>query len=170
VAGNIVAGHGRRLAAIQLGLDKVPVRVLKGYTQEEIDGLRLGDNRISSNEYDHNFLQEEINRLHQLDFEIKDLGFSDQELEFLNTDNLTEFDESVFTDDVSDAVATQKKENEKAQEETDATAVPIADAFGFKRVTVAQSRKLRGIISQIEEQHGKKGVEALFDHFQEVGL
>jgi hypothetical protein len=166
--GSIVAGHGRRLAAIHLKLAKVPVRVLYGYTREEVDALRMADNRVASTDYDTNLLAEELARLAELDFDLSGLGFNDQELDFLKGASTETIDDSLFIDDVGDAVETQKKENADKQEETDTAAAPVADALGFKRVTVAQSRKIRSFISALEATHEKTGVEALLAHINEV--
>src|SRR5262249_15777076 len=47
--GDIIAGHGRLVAAQQLGLAEVPVIVLSGLTECERRQLVLADNRIALN-------------------------------------------------------------------------------------------------------------------------
>ena len=46
----IIKGHGRRLACLKLGLDRVPVIVRDDLTKEEADAARLSDNRVTSSE------------------------------------------------------------------------------------------------------------------------
>ena len=44
--GEIVAGHGRLLAAQHLGLDEVPVIRLSHLTPEQVRAYRIADNRL----------------------------------------------------------------------------------------------------------------------------
>lgn len=161
--GVIIAGHGRRLAAIHLGLAKVPVIVRNDLTEAEADALRLADNRVTSTDYDQAAIQIELQRLSgELDGELRltDLGFTDKELDF-TLGELGEINDDLFVDDIGAAVEEQKNENEKKVEATDDTAAPVGDALGFKRVTIAESRTLRELMARIEERSGKKGVQAL---------
>lgn len=161
--GVIIAGHGRRLAAISLGLKKVPVIQRSDLTKAEADALRLADNQVTSTEYDQAAIQIELQRLSEElsgDLQLIDLGFNQKELDFSLAD-LGEINDDLFVDDVGEAVETQKKENEKAIEATDDVAAPVGDALGFKRVTIAQSRTLRDLMSGVEMKTGKKGVDAL---------
>ena len=45
--GEIVAGHGRLLAAQNVGLDQVPVIRLAHLTPEQVRAYRIADNRLS---------------------------------------------------------------------------------------------------------------------------
>ena len=161
--GTIIAGHGRRKAALKLGLKKVPVIVRRDLTKTQADALRLADNRVAGTEYDQAAIQIELQRLaDELDgsFELSDIGFTDKELDFTLSE-LGDIDDSLFVDDISSAVETQKEENKVKAEAVDDTAAPVGDALGFKRVTIEESRKLKGLMAQIETRSGKKGVEAL---------
>jgi ParB-like chromosome segregation protein Spo0J len=159
--GYIIAGHGRRLAAIKLGLKIVPVNVLD-VSNKEADALRLADNRVTSTDYDTGVIQEELTRLNEIGFDMNIIGFDAQELDFLTAD-LGVIDENVFVDDISSAVEEQKQENTKIQSEIDLSTAPIADAFGFKRMTIAQSRRIRSFMTDIERKTGKSGAEALIE-------
>jgi len=44
--GVVIVGHGRLRAAVQLGLDEVPVHVARGLAPEKVRALRLADNRV----------------------------------------------------------------------------------------------------------------------------
>lgn len=162
--GEIIAGHGRRLAALHLGLAKVPVICRKDLTKAQADALRLADNRVTSTDYDQGAIQEELRRLadelKNEDFDLTDLGFDEKEIDFTMAD-LGEIDDSFFVDDVSTAVEKQKTENENAIATTDDTAAPATDAFGFKRVTIAQSREIRNLMAKAESETGLKGADAL---------
>lgn len=166
--GQIIAGHGRRLALLKLNYKKkIPVRVIYGHTPAEIDAMRLSDNRISSTDYDTTLMQEELFRLSDEGIDLMDLGFSEKEVEFMSAD-LGEFDESAFVENITEAVEHQVENNREAVAETDAGVMPIGDALGVKRVTIAQSRVLRRFIADIEAKTGKSGVDALID-FAEKG-
>ncbi|SOC90016.1 ParB/RepB/Spo0J family partition protein [Rhizobium sp. AN5] len=161
--GTIIAGHGRRKGALKLGLKKVPVIVRRDLTKAQADALRLADNRVAGTEYDQAAIQIELQRLaDELDgsFELSDLGFTDKELDF-SLSELGDIDDSLFVDDISGAVEIQKEENKAKVEAVDDTAAPVGDALGFKRVTIEESRKLKGLMAQIEARSGKKGVQAL---------
>lgn len=167
--GSIIAGHGRRLAAIKLGLKKVPVIVRGDLTQAEADALRLADNRVSSNDYDQALVGIELQRLFaegDMDL-IAAMGFDEKELDFTMSD-LGEMNDDFFTDDMNEAIAVQKAENEEAIEKTDDTAAPIGDALGFKRITIAQSRTIRELMTNVEQQTGKTGPDALIAALRKI--
>lgn len=164
--GEIIAGHGRRLAAIHLGLKRVPVICRRDLTRAEADALRLADNRVTSTDYDQELIQSELQRLSEelseAGIDLTDLGFDQKEIDFSISD-LGEIDDSLFVDDVADAVEQQKEQNEKKVEATDEIAAPVVDALGFKRVTIAQSRLIRDAMIRIEARTGKKGVDAFVE-------
>lgn len=166
--GSIIAGHGRRLAAIKLNLKNVPVIPLD-VDDGEARKMRLADNALVSTDYDIQKMQNEIFELKNLGFEIDNLGFSIKELDFLN-ETIVQFDDEAFIDDITVAVETQKTENVKKQAETDGQDTPLSKIFGFKRLTIAQGRKVRSFMSFIEQETGKNGAEALMTHIQQLGL
>lgn len=165
--GEIIAGHGRRLAAIKLGLKRVPVVCRRDLSRAEADALRLADNRVTSTDYDQELIQSELQRLSaelgDLNINLTDLGFDLKEMNFVTAD-LGEIDDSFFVDDVAEAVEAQKVANEGKVAETDEIAAPVADALGFKRVTIAQSRLIRDAMTKIETRTGKKGADALIEY------
>lgn len=168
---SIIAGHGRRLAALKLGFNKVPVIIRDDLTKAEADALRLSDNRVSSTEYDQEMIAVELQRL----FEevgpdsdiIGSMGFDEKELQFTFSD-LGEMDDGFMTDDINEAVSEQARSNQDSIAKTDETAAPVADALGFKRVTVAQSRRLRELMSEVEAMTRKSGPEALIAALTEL--
>lgn len=164
--GEIIAGHGRRLAAIHLGMKKVPVLVRDDLSKAEADALRLADNRVTSTEYDQSMIQDELRRLSEelegSNISLDDLGFDAKELDFSLAD-LGEIDGAMFTDDVGAAVENLQNENEASVGDVDAGAAPVGDALGFKRVTVVQSREIRGYMARIEAAVGSTGADALVE-------
>lgn len=95
----VVAGHGRLLAAQELGLKNVPVITLSHLTETQRRALTLADNRITDNAgWDDELLQQELAELERLDIDLGDLGFSDEQLEGLLHANIA----VVNADDVDD--------------------------------------------------------------------
>jgi len=80
----IVAGHGRLMAAQQLGLSEVPVIVLKHLTETQRRALVIADNAIASNSgWNEELLHLELADLNDLGFDLDLIGFSDGELDRL---------------------------------------------------------------------------------------
>lgn len=77
----IIAGHGRVLAAQQIGMEEVPALVARGWSEEQKRAYVLADNQIPLGaEWDEDMLRFELNELHSLEFQITDIGFSDADL------------------------------------------------------------------------------------------
>lgn len=81
-AGTIIAGHGRILAARQLGLSEAPVMVAKGWTEAQKSAYVIADNRLAEKAgWDTKLLALEIEDLRLEDFDIDLTGFSADALE-----------------------------------------------------------------------------------------
>lgn len=170
----IIKGHGRTLAVIHNhehhgGPRMVPTIVRRDMTKEQADAARLSDNRLVSNDYDVGALKAELERLHNLDVDLSIAGFTDKELQFASGEGLADMNDDVFVEDITTAVEDQKRENAEKEKEVDKSAAPIGDAFGFKRLSVEESRTVRNFMSKIEESTGKKGAAALIQHIQDSG-
>ncbi|CCG43272.1 ParB/Srx family N-terminal domain-containing protein [Magnetospirillum molischianum] len=163
--GVIIAGHGRRLAALKLGLKKVPVLVRDDLTDDQVIALRLADNKVSSTDYDTNLLQLDLSDLHLADFDLSAIGFNEKELSFLIED-LAEMNGEALVEDITEAIETQKAEHEKAFKATDERPIPLAQAFGFKHVPGAKESVIARFMAQLEAETGLKGADALL-HFVE---
>ena len=84
----IIAGHGRLAAAKRLGLEEVPVIVLRGLSPEQIRALRINDNRLAEmSEWNAPLLRDELRSLRGGDFDLKAVGFSDEEFDSLLADD-----------------------------------------------------------------------------------
>jgi DNA modification methylase len=93
-AGNVIAGHGRLLAAGQLGLAEVPVIRLVGLDDSQRRALSLADNKLALNAgWDEQLLVAELSALGPLQGLV---GFSEDELLRLlgGHDGLTDPDEA----------------------------------------------------------------------------
>ena len=82
--GEVIAGHGRILAAAELGLTEAPVIVLDHLTEEERQAYRLADNKLTElGAWDEALLAAELQALAADDFDLSLTGFSDAELDQL---------------------------------------------------------------------------------------
>ncbi|MDI3306252.1 MAG: site-specific DNA-methyltransferase [Acetobacteraceae bacterium] len=83
--GEIIAGHGRLLAAQSLGLDTVPTIVRAGLTEAQKAALRLADNRIALNAgWDEALLAAEVAKLQEMGgIDLALTGFDGAEIERL---------------------------------------------------------------------------------------
>ena len=70
----IVVGHGRYLAAKQLGLNEVPCLMANDLTDEQIKAYRLADNKTNESEWNKDFLKLELDELGEL-FDMSSFGF-----------------------------------------------------------------------------------------------
>ena len=74
----IIYGHGRRLAAMKLGMKEVPVVVRSDLTDEQVKAYRLADNKVSDmSGWDFDLLDQELAALKDLDFDMTQFGFED---------------------------------------------------------------------------------------------
>ena len=82
--GELIAGHGRVLAATQLGLTEAPVIVLGHLTEAQRRAYRIADNKLTElGTWDEALLSSELNDLLAEDFDLSLIGFDDAELEAL---------------------------------------------------------------------------------------
>ena len=80
----IIAGHGRLMAAKQLGMVEVPVIVLSHLSEAQRQALVIADNQITlQGGWNEQLLAEEIQSLNELDFDLDLLGFDDKALDAL---------------------------------------------------------------------------------------
>ncbi|MGF6633540.1 site-specific DNA-methyltransferase [Paraburkholderia sp. MM6662-R1] len=76
--GNLIAGHGRVLAARQLDLESAPTMVARGWTEAQKRAYMLADNRLAEvAEWDDELLQIELRDLQSIDFDIRLAGFDE---------------------------------------------------------------------------------------------
>lgn len=82
--GGIIAGHGRVLAAGQLGYTEAPVMVANGWSEAQVRAYRIADNKLALNaEWDFDFLRGEIGDLREMGFDLDVAGFTNAEIDQL---------------------------------------------------------------------------------------
>lgn len=97
-AGEIIAGHGRVLAAVRLGMTEVPTIRLGHLTPEQVRAFRIADNKLPLNAgWDELMLRLELIDLEALGVDLGVLGFEAADLAELMADKsggLSEADEA----------------------------------------------------------------------------
>lgn len=102
-ADGIIAGHGRLMAAKELGLAEVPVIVLDHLTDAQRRAYILADNRLALDAgWDNDMLAAELEALQADGFDLGLTGFNDDELADLLDDSGDEDGGSGDEDDVPD--------------------------------------------------------------------
>jgi DNA modification methylase len=95
--GNLIAGHGRVLAARLLGLAEVPVVVARGWSEQKKRAYMLADNKLALNAgWDEALLRLELADLREMGADLNLIGFEAGELAALFADKhgLTDPDEA----------------------------------------------------------------------------
>ena len=79
--GGVIAGHGRLLAARQLGMVNVPVIVAEGWSEPKTRAYVLADNQLALQAgWDSELLALELGELGELGFDLDLTGFSEGEI------------------------------------------------------------------------------------------
>lgn len=87
---NIIAGHGRLLAAQKLGEETIPVVRASHLTPAQRRAYVIADNKLALNAgWDLDMLEAEVKGLDDLGFDVELLGFSDQEIKDLLAEKTT---------------------------------------------------------------------------------
>lgn len=154
--GVIIKGHGRRLAALELGLKKVPVICHRDISDEQARQMRLADNRVAISDIDPELLKVELSTL---DLDCLVGIFDTKELDFLNAD-LGSIDESVFVEDMGAILADQKADLEQRTERAKTEKVAVHKALGFTHLPADGLIHVTRLMARIEAETGLEGAEA----------
>jgi len=104
-SGKIIAGHGRVMAARQMGLLEVPVMVARGWTEAQKRAYVIADNKLyERGGWDAEMLASEVLDLSELGADIGMLGLSDKELAgiFPDVEHGEAEEKHIETSDVND--------------------------------------------------------------------
>jgi hypothetical protein len=161
--GVIIAGHGRRLAALSLGLTEVPVIVRDDLTPDEVRAARLADNRVAMGDIDTDLLKQE---LASLDFDLAGI-FDKKELEFFSVD-LGEVNTDALVENVEKEAARMTSETATHLHELGSKLVKLDKALGFKTINGADERAVAHFMAVIEGRTGLTGASAFVAHVKET--
>jgi len=83
-SGEVIAGHGRLLAAQRLGLEEVPTMTAAGWSDAQKKAYVIADNKLALNAgWDDEILKIEMQELGDLNFDLTLTGFGIDEMAFL---------------------------------------------------------------------------------------
>lgn len=152
--GTIVTGHGRHLAVQKLNWQKVPVRIMEGYSKAQCMIHRVSSNLTVSNKFDSSKQAEELSIIQSLlddDVSLEQLaastGYSERDIEVLSDDIA---DLSAFEDlDLNAEIETQSTNEQPVVEQADKPKkmVRLSKLFGFDEVTPEVSRVIRKFLA-----------------------
>lgn len=91
--GVIVIGHCRALAAKKLGMKEVPCVCVDDLTPEQVNALRLVDNKSNESDWDFDLLADELEGLDLTGFDF-DWGLPEEETKEIEEDEAPEVDET----------------------------------------------------------------------------
>lgn len=84
--GEIICGHTRYKASLELGLKEVPCIVADDLTDEQVKAFRLADNKVSEkSQWNFELLDEELNNI--LDINMEDFGFNLDDIADINIES-----------------------------------------------------------------------------------
>jgi hypothetical protein len=108
--GEIIAGHGRVMAAKKLGIDKIPTMEAAGWSAEQKKAYVLADNQIAQNaSWDDEVLKHELGALEESGFDLTLLGWGEELPEFAELPDYALLEESDLGDQLDDLAAGVKK-------------------------------------------------------------
>ncbi|WP_354734448.1 ParB/Srx family N-terminal domain-containing protein [Acinetobacter nosocomialis] len=162
--GVIIKGHGRRLAAIKLGLIEVPVLVRDDLDEEQVKAARLADNRVAIGDIDADLLKMELEAIN-IDF--LDGIFDSKELEFMQAD-LSEMNVDVIVDDLDSAVAEQQQHTANTVAETNERMLRIDKVLGFSEVSGSEGRSINYFMAIAEDKTGLEGKAAFLEYIKNL--
>lgn len=159
--GVIIAGHGRRLAALELGWKTVPVIVAADLTEAAVRALRLADNRAAISDTDTDMLRIELADMGEEAIELLDGIYETKELDFMAADLGTVNMDAFVSTDMADVVAEQRRSETERSEKAAEARVSLAKAFGFKDISAAEQIHITRLMGKAEQATGLTGAEAL---------
>ena len=149
--GTIVIGHCRALAAERLGIEEVPCVVVSDLTEDEINALRIVDNKTNESPWDFDLLSAELPEIDLSDFEF-DFGIEDEkEKTEIVEDETPEVEFSEILGEENNYLVLQFK--------TDIDWLNAQSIFGLETVKSYSTRKDGKVAKNME----RKGVARVLD-------
>ena len=169
--GIVIKGHGRRLAALSLGMKQVPVIVRRDLTPAQVRAARLSDNQVAIGDFDIGLVKEELADLQSEGFNIGEMGFGEKELNVLLGDlDTIDFDafEEVST---SESAATSQDKIEAIllpleQSPTGGKTAQVIDLIGFKSIPFSKKDDLIEFLALCESKTSLKGQDAFMAYIK----
>ncbi|MBV6634383.1 MAG: ParB N-terminal domain-containing protein [Mameliella sp.] len=168
--GVLIAGHGRALAAKELGWPKIKCVILP-VDAETARKMRIADNLVSNQAYNQDALLKELADLGIAGEEsLSELVADDRMVDNLLTamDPIAEMDRDSIVTDIETAVSEYAEETDEHMHEVEEKDVAIKAIFEFGKLKPREARRLNVFMAMLKGKHGNDAKEALLAHAEEV--
>jgi len=153
--GEIIAGHGRWMAAQKLGWEKIKVIQIP-VSRDIAIKARIADNLMSNQNIDNEKLAAELNELISMDLDFDSSSLIlDEDLAGLHEMNQKSdygMDENALSKDILEDSRKFTEENEELMRNADKDLIPIKKLWDFSDVTPAQARTLRDFMAVVIDE------------------
>jgi ParB-like chromosome segregation protein Spo0J len=108
--GEIIAGHGRVMAARKLNIDEIPTMTASGWSKAQKQAYVLADNQIPLNAgWDDSRLALELNDLGEMNFDLSLLGWGEDLPEFAEMPDYSVLEDKEMSDQLDEMALGVKK-------------------------------------------------------------
>ena len=108
--GEIIAGHGRVMAARKLNIDEIPTMTATGWSKAQKQAYVLADNQIPLNAgWDDSRLALELNDLGEMNFDLSLLGWGEDLPEFAEMPDYSVLEDKEMSDQLDEMASGVKK-------------------------------------------------------------
>tara|TARA_R110002051_G_scaffold50696_1_gene97819 strand:+ start:597 stop:1208 length:612 start_codon:yes stop_codon:yes gene_type:complete len=108
--GEIIAGHGRVMAARKLNIDEIPTMTATGWSKAQKQAYVLADNQIPLNAgWDDSRLALELNDLGEMNFDLSLLGWGEDLPEFAEMPDYSVLEDKEMSDQLDEMALGVKK-------------------------------------------------------------
>ena len=160
--GEIIAGHGRWMAAQRLGWDKVKV-IQVPVSRDIAIKARIADNLMSNQDIDQDKLLAELNELgdmsdlDDMDLNLDSMIIDDGLKKLVGMDRKDDFglNDDAFSENINDDAKRFTKENEKIMGDAEDGETPLHKVFGFKNVSPSQARSIKDFMAVVMDERAE---------------
>ena len=108
--GEIIAGHGRVMAARKLNIDEIPTMTATGWSKAQKQAYVLADNQLPQNAgWDDSRLALELNDLGEMNFDLSLLGWGEDLPEFAEMPDYSVLEDKEMSDQLDEMALGVKK-------------------------------------------------------------
>lgn len=171
--GFIIAGHGRFLAITKMRKEDperfkvVPVKWARHLSEPEAIAARIASNKLSSNDYDVDILQSELDTLSasDIDIDIPDVLLETKEIDMFS-DDMGDLNFGAITEDLDKELSDQEEANEEAVADASADDVSISKILGYSKVPSKYVKTIDRFIAVVNSESEAEGIDALVTHME----
>lgn len=137
---NVLAGHGRLLAAKSIGMDKVPCIIAEGWSEDQKKAYIIADNKLAENsEWDNSTLYQELKKISESNFDLSlmDMAKEFENMEFSPTLEPFTISKEITNADIETAQKNIEKQIEGATGQKDEQGIQVICPYCSEEFTVS---------------------------------